>query len=969
MGICSLTTFSHFARAQDSTQLSQSKHRPQRGLPAESYYELNHAAHNVPSRQVNTCELNKVVFGWHPYWQNGYEINYEWDLISDFCYFSYEVNAANGNAATTNSFATIASVTTALNQGKRVHLAVTLFENHSTFLGNTTSKQTLINNLITLVQNRGAHGVNIDFEGVPSSLKNSLTAFMNDLGTQMHNAIPSSIVSIDLPAVEWTSTFDVAAMTQVDWFMIMGYDYYYAGSSNAGPHSPLFTFDNGYDYNLSKSVSYYLNKGIAPENLILGVPYYGREWSTSSTTPGASTTGSSSSVFYNEMRNNADGFFTNRQWNDQSKTPYFVFNDGGTHQCFIDDEHSLKYRYDLVHRQKLAGIGIWALGYDDGYTELWQAIADHLTDCQIDSCSGTLTDMGGAYHNYYNNENYSYTIAPPGAAGVTLSFTEFSIQNGIDSLWLYDGFDAQSSLLGSYTGSALPADVTAFSGGLTLRFKSDAATTASGFKANWQCLYDTQAPTCQITSSHNWETENFDMTFDDSDNSGIDKAYYQVLETQNGDTVAHVQNGFMHQNFDQNFNNWTLPLGTWQLSGQSLQQTEAVNSNTNIYTELTQDPDHSYLYEWDMAISGSGSNRRAGLYVFSDNAASAERGNAYMVYFRTDQSKCQIYKVVNNNLQIKSDDTCTVALDVMYHYALTYHPSTGYLKVYQNGRLVSQWLDDEPIQNGAYVSLRTGDCTPLYDNINVYKSRSNLVEISVGASADKDIQIDNFDPFHPAALIRTQNQDVFGLFSQTDQLPINVDTSVPEIQEWINDGLLSDFDTTFESNPYRVSWSSATDPNSEIQGYWLAIGHATDTTAFYPWTDMDVILSGVINIDMIPESLYYVYVRSENGAGLFSEVLRSDGIIYRDTTLGIPYLNNRHMWSVGPNPVLKGEKLLVNTSNNLNQTNNWQMFNSQGVLVAKGILSGSGNYIPTDELSQGIYILIIDNEWFKVLIE
>ena len=148
------------------------------------YDEAYYAATNQPSirtRSNRNCAVNKVVYGWHPYWMNGLQVNYDWNLLSHFVYFSYEVNASNGNAVNTYNFVGAQSVTDALNNGVKVHLCVTLFSNHETFLSNQTSRQTLITNLINMVQSRGAHGVNIDFENMSSSLSADFTNFMIDL--------------------------------------------------------------------------------------------------------------------------------------------------------------------------------------------------------------------------------------------------------------------------------------------------------------------------------------------------------------------------------------------------------------------------------------------------------------------------------------------------------------------------------------------------------------------------------------------------------------------------------------------------------------------------------------------------------------------------------------------------------------------------------------------------------------------
>ena len=89
-------------------------------------------------RSSRACNLNKRVYGWHPYWNPGLEANYDWNGLTDFCYFSYEVNSATGAAITTHNFATAPAVTTALASGVNVTLCATLFSGHTAFFASST---------------------------------------------------------------------------------------------------------------------------------------------------------------------------------------------------------------------------------------------------------------------------------------------------------------------------------------------------------------------------------------------------------------------------------------------------------------------------------------------------------------------------------------------------------------------------------------------------------------------------------------------------------------------------------------------------------------------------------------------------------------------------------------------------------------------------------------------------------------
>lgn len=129
-------------------------------------------------------------------------------------------------------------------------------------------KKRLIDSLISLVKLRAANGVNIDFRAVPSSQKTQLTNFLKELGKRFHNEIPGSQISIALPAVDWGNTFDVNSMLgYVDLFIIMGYDYHWSSSAQSGPVSPKNNGIMWSAYDVTRSINYYLNKGVPKKSL------------------------------------------------------------------------------------------------------------------------------------------------------------------------------------------------------------------------------------------------------------------------------------------------------------------------------------------------------------------------------------------------------------------------------------------------------------------------------------------------------------------------------------------------------------------------------------------------------------------------------------------------------------------------------------------------------------------------------
>lgn len=328
--------------------------------PLLRYYESNNS---TPSHEV---------FGYHPYWMGTAWTNYNFNLISTIAYFGAEVTATGG-ISDDHGWPVTSLINTAHAAGTDIVLTVILFNSSdiTTLLSSSNYRQTLINNLVNSISSAGADGVNIDFEGVPSSQKQNMVQFITDLKSDFDAAIPGSKVTLAMPAVDWSDAWDYNALATIsDGLFIMGYDYHYSGSSTSGPNAPL----TGSGYTITWTVNDYLNKTNQPEKLILGCPYFGFEWPTSSGSAGAATTGSGDAMFYSEMESQALTY--GKLWHAQSQTPWYKYQDSGWVQGWYDDSLSLSLKYDFANNQNLKGVGIWALGYDGSDTELWDLLAN-----------------------------------------------------------------------------------------------------------------------------------------------------------------------------------------------------------------------------------------------------------------------------------------------------------------------------------------------------------------------------------------------------------------------------------------------------------------------------------------------------------------------------------------------------------------------------------------------------------------
>jgi hypothetical protein len=704
---------------------------------------------------------------------------------------------------------------------------------------------------------------------------------------------------------------------EVDHYIIMGYDYYYSGSTTAGPNDPLYQFGTSYNYTLSRSITDYLEKGCPASKLILGLPSYGREWSTTSLSVPSGTTATGVSRTYSYIQNNTTGFYTptNHSYENASQSDMYLFMNGATpKQCFITEEGAFSKRLQHVLNAGIGGIGMWALGYDDGYTELWDAIRTKMTDCYADSCSGSIHDFGGPLKNYYNNEDYTWTIAPSNATSLDISFSAFDVELNYDYLYVYDGNStAAAQIPGSpFTGTTLPASFTTSTGAVTFRFTSDLSTVKPGFLASYTCNQDDVPPTTLISTTGNWQTADFIVNYTDADNSTVDKRFSLITDHDGTQRAANRTLGYLFEDFSTSITNqWTTGLGSWALSNAWLNQTSETEANSACNATLNQSSIGEYVYHWKGKIGGSGTNRRAGLHFFCSDASLPNRGDSYLVYWRADTDKCQIYRSTADNLVLQTNDDIVIDPTIEYDFKIIYEPATGTVKAYLDNVLVSSWIDPTPIISGNSVSFRSGNCTYLVDDIKVYRSRTAVQTITIGSLTDM-VRFQNNDPSSPNCFLYSLVTDDAGNFSSVTEEQVNIDWSTPTSVN-VNDGLAADIAVFVTPNEISANWSAAVDQHSGIVEYFVAVGTSSGGSNTVAYTSQGTSTSVTFTgLSLSYGQTYYVSVKAINGAGLESVVSSSNGQLLQVPTTP-PIANFNASGSI----VCEGDSiLLLNTSTN-----------------------------------------------------
>ena len=323
-----------------------------------------------------------VVFGYHPYWNGTAWESYAYDILSHVAWFG--LNMSNSGSITNDhDWPVNGLVDLAHSHGVKVIVTVTNFDNAGIgiLLGNATYRQNAIDNLIAEVILGNADGVNIDFEFVPASATANFNTFIHDLTQAFHDQIPGSEVSIAMPSVDWSNAYDYNYLSDnCDGLMIMAYGYYWSSSSNAGPNSPL---NSGLSsWYISRTIEDYLTKtGQDGSQLILGLPWYGRDWRVTSSAMNASVVRDAFgviipgiSIFYPSAETNAQAY--GKQYHTGVAAAWYNYNDGQQHQVWYDDSTSLATKYQYARDMDIKGVGIWALGYDGGRPEIWGGLSE-----------------------------------------------------------------------------------------------------------------------------------------------------------------------------------------------------------------------------------------------------------------------------------------------------------------------------------------------------------------------------------------------------------------------------------------------------------------------------------------------------------------------------------------------------------------------------------------------------------------
>jgi len=279
------------------------------------------------------------------------------------------------------------------------------------------SRATFAASCVDFIREYNFDGVDIDWEypvccGLSSNTfrpedKQNYTLLLQELRSQLDAAAAQDgrkyLLTIAAPAgYDKIENLEPSGIADAcDWVNIMTYDFHGAWDLSAtGHHAALYPnpddpSDPGValQYNVDAAIQNYISAGVAPSDLVLGVPFYGRAWGgvgsvdnglfqpASSVPAGTWDDWSSGATGVNDFTEiqsfMQSGDYTLHR-DEASQVPWlYSETQHGGHFISFDDEISMQAKTQYSVDQGLGGIMLWEITGDRSET-LLDVIVEHL---------------------------------------------------------------------------------------------------------------------------------------------------------------------------------------------------------------------------------------------------------------------------------------------------------------------------------------------------------------------------------------------------------------------------------------------------------------------------------------------------------------------------------------------------------------------------------------------------------------
>ncbi|MFD2749883.1 glycoside hydrolase family 18 protein [Virgibacillus siamensis] len=242
-------------------------------------------------------------------------------------------------------------------------------DNAASILRNPDVQDTLINNLLEIMNSKGYAGVNFDFEYVYPEDRENYNNFLRRVVERLH---PEYLVSTALAPKESADQSGLLYeahdyQTQgeiVDFIVSMTYEWGWAGG-RPWAIAPVNEVRNVLDFAVSV---------VPRDKIMMGVPLYGRDWEI----PWQEGT-TARTISPQDAVQLAVQYGVPIEYNEEYQAPFFHYTDetGQRHEVWFEDARSMQAKYDLIKEYNLRGPSYWVLG--NVFPQNWAVLQDNFS--------------------------------------------------------------------------------------------------------------------------------------------------------------------------------------------------------------------------------------------------------------------------------------------------------------------------------------------------------------------------------------------------------------------------------------------------------------------------------------------------------------------------------------------------------------------------------------------------------------
>ncbi len=228
--------------------------------------------------------------------------------------------------------------------------------------------ESLLNNIVRIMRQKGYRGLNIDFENVLPADRVAYNNFLETAVSRLHREgyfVSTALapkISTEQAGLLYEAHDYEAHGRIADFVVLMTYEWGWRG----GPPqaiSPINEMRRVLDYAVT----------LIPKNkILLGFQIYARDWLV------PHMRGQEAETFSNqEAVRRAIRYGAVIQFDPVSQSPFFRYVDeqGRGHEVWFEDARSAQAKFDLVKEYDLRGISYWALGYP--FPQNWALLDDN----------------------------------------------------------------------------------------------------------------------------------------------------------------------------------------------------------------------------------------------------------------------------------------------------------------------------------------------------------------------------------------------------------------------------------------------------------------------------------------------------------------------------------------------------------------------------------------------------------------